>query len=325
VMFKPDGGTETSRIENFVTTTTRETLRGHLRDRKDQFYRAMRGEGFEPVEFLDRASDTYSPGDHDFVFAVLSGAVGIDEEALSWEQVREFRKDIDAFDDYRRLVEWFDEDIEGAGQRQAEDKLIGTCERAGVALKKHGVKTAIGVLGIVIPTSLGTVLAETFAPGSALLSMAGGAGGVELLLYKARLEKKEMLMKGPLATEGRQPDQESHHRRGLRPSQGLASHRRTGSARNHPVTSASDTEKRLVGEGSQSSSSTYSKGWTGAMATRFRSTQASEGRERHRSIQEDSGAITPGSVSWGQRAEVMMGVEILNRCWNLGLHDRSRS
>jgi len=70
----------------------------------------------------------------------------VEEDSLSWEQVREFRKDKENRKLYRNLLHWMDKDLLGKSQSFIEDELSIKLEKYESALKKHEIKTVLGVI-----------------------------------------------------------------------------------------------------------------------------------------------------------------------------------
>lgn len=180
------------------TEPVRETLQHQLQTAKDSLFVALSREGYQPVEFLDTVGQTYKPGDDRYIFGILEGLVGIDEANLNWAQVREFRKDEEAFLAYRAMVKWFNEKCKGMGQREAEDYVYFAYENGQTALKKHGILTTIGAVSTVIaPAITGWLTASVWAAG-VILGVAGTTTfGVRFV--EAHLQRKETRLQGPLA------------------------------------------------------------------------------------------------------------------------------
>lgn len=194
-MVSKDG---TPRPEALSVASTRETLQYQLRTEKDSLFGALGREGYRAVEFLDRVEQTYKPGNDRFIFAILEGPLSVDEETLNWVQVREFRKDKDAFFAYKGMVRWFNKECAGMGQREAEDHLYLSYESSKAALKKHGIVATIGAITTLLsPAAVGWLTASVWAAG---IVLAGSAGlTVSAKLNEIRLQRKESKQIGPLA------------------------------------------------------------------------------------------------------------------------------
>lgn len=180
------------------TAPTRETLQHQLQTTKDRLFVVLSREGYQPVEFLDTVEQTYKPGDDCYLFGILEGLVGISEESLNWAQVREFRKDEEAFLAYRAMVRWFNEKCKGMGKREAEDYVYFAYENGQAALKKHGILTTIGAVSTVVAPAIASWLtASVWAAGVVLAAAGGTTFGVRFA--EARLQRKETRLQGPLA------------------------------------------------------------------------------------------------------------------------------
>jgi len=195
-MTRPDG---TENPSAMAVANVMETLQGNLRDRKDQLFAALKREGYRPVEVLDEPGQTYSEGDDPFILAVLEGIVRIDESALTWAQVQEFRKDQGAFADYRSLVTWFNKELKGVNEREAEERLLQAYENGKAALRKHGVVTVLGS----IATIASPAVLSWLDPSSVILNsgiILGTAGlGALATVRQVFFKRKELASSGPTA------------------------------------------------------------------------------------------------------------------------------
>lgn len=94
----------------------------------------------------------------------------VNESKLTWEQVLEFRQDSVARTKYRRLVRWIDAELATKSPVEIEDAIATNLDDYEWALKKHGVRTAIGALSCLVdPKFLGATSAVATA-----ISLAGG-------------------------------------------------------------------------------------------------------------------------------------------------------
>jgi len=84
-----------------------------------------------------------------FVLA-LSNLEIVDEKQLSWEQVLQFRQDEDARKKYIRLIHWLEKDLLDKPQSYIEDEISIKLDDYKTALKRHGIKTALGALSDVL-------------------------------------------------------------------------------------------------------------------------------------------------------------------------------
>ena len=107
----------------------------------------------------------YTEGDRQVILAILDGLQMVDEEHLSWDQVYEFRKDKKAQMKYRRLVHWLDKSMVGKSLPFIEDQIGIMIDDYECAMRKHGLKTALGTI-------------EETLEGKYLAGVAGTAGAI---------------------------------------------------------------------------------------------------------------------------------------------------
>lgn len=125
----------------------------------------------------------YVSGDHNVTVAALSEIHVVDESALTWEQVEQFRQDTDARRHYRRLVHWLDAEMAGRTTSFIADEMSERLENYEAALRKHGIQTALGSLAALIDP--GFLAAASVAVSAAAVSGGGifaaiTAGGLAL-------------------------------------------------------------------------------------------------------------------------------------------------
>jgi len=109
--------------------------------------------------------------------AVLNNIAIVDNDAISWNQVLEFRKDPEAARKYRALRIWLHEGIEAKSISQATDIIGKKIDDYEWAIKKHGLKTITGILTSFF--DLKTVSA--LATGAGFGAFAGGSVGASLI------------------------------------------------------------------------------------------------------------------------------------------------
>jgi len=107
----------------------------------------------------------------------------VDESALTWEQVEQFRQDVDARKHYRRLVHWLDAEMAGKTTSFIADEISIRLDNYEAALRKHGMQTALGSLAALLDP--GFLAASSLAVGAAAVSGGGmlaaiSAGGLAL-------------------------------------------------------------------------------------------------------------------------------------------------
>lgn len=173
--------------------TDRGSLQHQLRTCKDALWVALERENLRPVEFLDDIAQTYSPGDHQFVMSVVEGVVGIDEYALSWAQVVEFRKDVESREAYRAMTLWFNDSCKGMSKSEVEDRVCLAYEQGKIALKKHGILAQAGAAATILGPATQKIMDDTWwLAGLAVPALVVG-------IYMLRLNRKETRLRGPLA------------------------------------------------------------------------------------------------------------------------------
>ena len=126
--------------------------------------------GLAPPIFLEKDTDyesQYRYGDVSTVVATLSKLGVIDEKELTWEQVLEFRKDVENRRKVNSLVHFFDENWRGAPIEVIQYSLEKKLENYVRGLKKHGVKTVLGTLKVVASSKL--VVGAASAGGTAVM------------------------------------------------------------------------------------------------------------------------------------------------------------
>jgi hypothetical protein len=142
----------------------------------------------------------YRAGEHEVVLTSLRQLEVVDEAALSWEQVLEFRSDPAAKADYRRLVHWLDRDMVGRTYHYVIDEIGVRLENYRTAIRKHGLKSRIGVLASVLEAK--ALLPASVAAGSSIVAgeplwgalVAGGVllGKVLVAVGQSRVDLQEI-------------------------------------------------------------------------------------------------------------------------------------
>ena len=110
-------------------------------------FSAEHGVAVIPVYDLvaDRTS-AYHDGKHEMVVSMLSNLEIADERNLMWEQVSEFRADKENRQKYKRFLHWLDKEMVGKSQDFVENEISTRLEDYEQALKKHGIKTVVGII-----------------------------------------------------------------------------------------------------------------------------------------------------------------------------------
>jgi hypothetical protein len=86
----------------------------------------------------------FKPGDRAIIVATLRSVGVVDEAAITWDQIHEFRRDLSARTKYRRLVRWLDAEMVGKTTAQILDEVAVRLNDYEWALRKHGIATVIG-------------------------------------------------------------------------------------------------------------------------------------------------------------------------------------
>lgn len=92
----------------------------------------------------------FTEGDRRVVVASIEGLALVDEFSLTWEQVLDFRKDVNNRRKYVRFLHWLDKDMIGKSHAFIEDEISLRLEDYERSLKKHGIKTVIGTVSEVL-------------------------------------------------------------------------------------------------------------------------------------------------------------------------------
>lgn len=134
----------------------------------------------------------FTEGDRRVVVATLEGLGIIDNFALTWEQILDFRKDTNARRKYIRFLHWLDKDMIGKSPAFIQDEISIRLEDYEKSIKKHGIKTIVGTVSEVIDGKyiLGSsgIAAGLSLSGHPVLGFLVGAG---LLIGKVALKVSE--------------------------------------------------------------------------------------------------------------------------------------
>lgn len=126
----------------------------------------------------------------------------VDEEGLSWDQIREFRADKLNRERYLSCLHWFSTDLLGKSQEFIQNEIAVRLENYKHALRKHGLETVKGTLEWVISGSTlakasSAIGASVFLSQTPLWGLLAGSGYVvgecvvKLLENKIKLEDIE--------------------------------------------------------------------------------------------------------------------------------------
>jgi hypothetical protein len=137
----------------------------------------------------------FQPGKNESVIAAIRNVGVADNEALTWEQVLEFRSDKEAAIKLRRLKNWLDREMVGKSISFVSDAMAIKLHDYEWAIKKHGIKTITGTISQLLdPKLLGTAGATAgglLLAGQAFFAALAGAG---ILVGRAAVSITEKLV-----------------------------------------------------------------------------------------------------------------------------------
>lgn len=152
-----------------------------------------------PVIYFESTVDynkEFTTGPQRVLTAAIENVAMVDEDALTWEQVLEFRKDTEARAKYRRFVRWIDNELKTKSPAEVQDLIAIRLDDYEWGLKKHGMKTALGSLSCVmdpkfLASAAAVVGASTLAGGelwAALSSATLAVGGAVVSFGKSYID-----------------------------------------------------------------------------------------------------------------------------------------
>jgi hypothetical protein len=165
-----------------------------------------------PLDFGNRVksqvSDESEP-ESDTVISLASLDL-IDTERASWEQIREFRRDIEAHDKLRRLRLFAYANYQGKSKDFVEDDILTRIADYEAAVKKWGFETAQGALNMLLTSKViggalaGSLVSTLFgAPTIAVVAAASGGalevGRISLEITKQRLALRSLMRENPVS------------------------------------------------------------------------------------------------------------------------------
>lgn len=134
----------------------------------------------------------YKSGDYLVVCSILQDIALPDEEKLTWDQVLEFRKDINAKKKYRRLTHWLDAEMVGKPLSFIEDEIGQRLEDYNSALDKHGLRKITGsLLAALDPMTLLAASGAYITGRSTGQEWIGMLTGASILLHKCAVCLKQ--------------------------------------------------------------------------------------------------------------------------------------
>ena len=144
--------------------------------------------GIESVPIYSSSKDLnkeYKAGDTAAIIASIQNLKIVDEEKLSWDNVREFRADREASVKLRRMRNWLSAELVGKSVSEVEDAISTRLDAYDWALKKHGILTVSGTMSDMLDPKALTAAASAMA-GLAYSegSLWAAIGGVSIVLGK---------------------------------------------------------------------------------------------------------------------------------------------
>lgn len=149
-------------------------------------FSASHGVAMTPIyDWITHRDNAYQEGDHRTVIATLSNLQIVDESQLNWEQVTEFRNDRENQEKYRLFLHWLSVTLAGRSQALVDEEILQKLTDYEAALKKHGLRTVLGVLSVMSAAGLVVHEPSTFA-----------FGGFTVLLAQALLNVRDNELNG---------------------------------------------------------------------------------------------------------------------------------
>jgi len=142
---------------------------------------------------LEDRDREFTRGDLAVVTSILSGLQVVDEDKCEWEQVLEFRADVEVRDKYKRFLHWLNVKMVDQPESLIREEIELRHADYKNALHKHGIVTTIGDWAIALG-GMGTVFAAS--PESVLLqalALIGGLGAKVVINYIKSPEPPDVL------------------------------------------------------------------------------------------------------------------------------------
>lgn len=146
-------------------------------------------------EFTESRDCEYQEGDREAVVTTVSSLEIVDEEALKWEEVLEFRADEENKRKYKRFLHWLDKEMVSKSKSFVEDEISIRLEDYEKALKKHGIKTVVGEVSEVLAG--GGLIAALSEPKYGLLTVGALTIGKLVIKIAKVLLDYDDVEKGP--------------------------------------------------------------------------------------------------------------------------------
>ncbi len=123
-----------------------ENLRNVLEKHAEGATKSIVDVGLRPVLCYSRAEEdmeVFKPGDYGFVLGCIRNLGVVDEEALTWEQVGEFRKDGASRAELVRFHHWLVTAMAMKSKAEVQDHLCHLYEKRQAGFRKFGIATRI--------------------------------------------------------------------------------------------------------------------------------------------------------------------------------------
>jgi len=121
----------------------------------------------------------YKPGKYEVIISILKNLQVVQEDEIEWAQVLEFRRDANARIKFGRFVHWLDGKMIGKSRTYIEQEISSRLEDYEWAIRKHGLKTALGTIQTILDSKVlagsSAALASLSLAGEPLLGMVAGA------------------------------------------------------------------------------------------------------------------------------------------------------
>lgn len=119
-----------------------ENLRDALENRPQAVIQPILDTGHRPVLCYPRAGeemDVFKPGDYGFMLSCIQNLGVVDEDALTWEQVADFREDGASRAELIRFHYWLSTVMKMKSKAEIEDELSLLYEKRQSAFRKFGI------------------------------------------------------------------------------------------------------------------------------------------------------------------------------------------
>lgn len=137
----------------------------------------------------------FQPGSYSVIHTIMADLEIVNEDAITWEQVLEFRSDREAQRKYRCLVHWLEAEMVGKDTKFIVEEVEERLEGYAWAIRKHRLKTVQGALSSLLNEksllAAGSIIAGGFLSGAPEV---GWTVGLAIWLGKVSLEISKELV-----------------------------------------------------------------------------------------------------------------------------------